>query len=78
MFLQLLSQASQFDTHHSFIVRYTAAEDLGLDMHTDDSEPWIHFNLSNQLEVCMKRLMPQAAFDMGQASQLRISLSMFA
>lgn len=37
----LWSQASQFDSHHSFIVRYTAAEDLGLDMHTDDSVTWI-------------------------------------
>lgn len=37
----LWSQASQFDSHHSFIVRYTAAEDLGLDMHTDDSATWI-------------------------------------
>ena len=25
------------DNHHSFSVRYTAGEDLGLDMHTDDS-----------------------------------------
>ena len=40
-------QASQFDSHHSFIVRYTATEDLGLDMHTDDSatghEGWVIF-----------------------------------
>eukprot|EP00434_Breviolum_minutum_P044244 symbB.v1.2.039499.t1/scaffold6608.1/size16736/1 len=36
-------EASQFDSHHSFIVRYTAAEDLGLDMHTDDSD--ITFNV---------------------------------
>lgn len=40
-FWMLWSQASQFDSHHSFIVRYTAAEDLGLDMHTDDSVTWI-------------------------------------
>ena len=32
-----MPEASQFDDHHSFIVRYTASEDLGLDMHTDDS-----------------------------------------
>ena len=38
-------QASQFDDHHSFIVRYQAEEDLGLDMHTDDSD--VTFN------VCM-------------------------
>ncbi|CAJ1398591.1 unnamed protein product [Effrenium voratum] len=36
-------EASQFDSHHSFIVRYTAAEDLGLDMHTDDSD--VTFNV---------------------------------
>ena len=28
--------ASQFDDHHSFLLRYRADEDLGLDMHTDD------------------------------------------
>lgn len=31
-------QASQFDDHHAFIVRYRANEDLGLDMHTDASD----------------------------------------
>ena len=40
-------EASQFDSHHSFIVRYTATEDLGLDMHTDDSatghDGWLIF-----------------------------------
>mmetsp|Transcript_21622 Transcript_21622/g.51091 ORF Transcript_21622/g.51091 Transcript_21622/m.51091 type:complete len:416 (+) Transcript_21622:112-1359(+) len=36
-------QASQFDDHHSFIVRYQAGEDLGLDMHTDDSD--VTFNV---------------------------------
>ena len=30
--------ASQFDDHHAFMVRYRANEDLGLDMHTDDSD----------------------------------------
>lgn len=35
--------ASQFDDHHSFIVRYQAGEDLGLDMHTDDSD--VTFNV---------------------------------
>lgn len=33
----------QFDDHHSFIVRYRANEDLGLDMHTDDSD--VTFNV---------------------------------
>merc|ERR1712039_170817 len=27
-----------FDGHHSFIVRYQTGEDLGLDMHIDDSD----------------------------------------
>ena len=31
------------DSHHSFSVRYTAGEDLGLDMHTDDSD--VTFNV---------------------------------
>merc|ERR1719487_954895 len=31
------------DDHHTFIVRYKEAEDLGLDMHTDDSD--ITFNI---------------------------------
>jgi|EP00550_Attheya_septentrionalis_P002180 hypothetical protein len=37
------SEGSQFDDHHSFIVRYRADEDLGLDMHTDDSD--VTFNV---------------------------------
>lgn len=36
-------EASQFDGHHSFMVRYRAGEDLGLDMHTDDSD--VTFNV---------------------------------
>eukprot|EP00930_Biecheleria_cincta_P034785 TRINITY_DN23992_c0_g2_i1.p1 TRINITY_DN23992_c0_g2~~TRINITY_DN23992_c0_g2_i1.p1 ORF type:complete len:386 (+),score=62.17 TRINITY_DN23992_c0_g2_i1:62-1159(+) len=36
-------EGSFFDTHHSFIVRYQAGEDLGLDMHTDDSD--VTFNV---------------------------------
>jgi len=34
---------SAWDGHHCFIVRYRAGEDLGLDMHTDDSD--VTFNL---------------------------------
>jgi len=34
---------SQFDSHHSFIVRYKSTEDVGLDMHTDDSD--VTFNV---------------------------------
>lgn len=32
-----------FDGHHTFIVRYAEGEDLGLDMHTDDSD--VTFNI---------------------------------
>lgn len=34
---------SAWDGHHCFIVRYRAGEDLGLDMHTDDSD--VTFNV---------------------------------
>jgi hypothetical protein len=34
---------SVWDGHHCFIVRYRAGEDLGLDMHTDDSD--VTFNI---------------------------------
>eukprot|EP00930_Biecheleria_cincta_P030496 TRINITY_DN21120_c0_g1_i1.p1 TRINITY_DN21120_c0_g1~~TRINITY_DN21120_c0_g1_i1.p1 ORF type:complete len:536 (-),score=110.86 TRINITY_DN21120_c0_g1_i1:143-1750(-) len=37
-----------WDGHHCFIVRYRAGEDLGLDMHTDDSD--VTFNLCLGLE----------------------------
>lgn len=36
-------EGSQFDAHHSFMVQYKEGEDLGLDMHTDDSD--VTFNL---------------------------------
>lgn len=36
-------QGEQFDDHHSFLVRYQADEDLGLDMHIDDSD--VTFNV---------------------------------
>jgi hypothetical protein len=36
-----------FDAHHSFMVQYRAGQDLGLDMHTDDSD--VTFN------VCLGR-----------------------
>ncbi len=41
-------EASQFDNHHSFIVRYLAGEDLGLDMHTDDSDVTFNVCLGEQ------------------------------
>jgi len=36
-------EGAHLDGHHSFTVRYTAGEDLGLDMHTDDSD--VTFNI---------------------------------
>ena len=40
-------EGSSFDNHHSFIVQYEKGADLGLDMHTDDSD--VTFN------VCLGR-----------------------
>mmetsp|Transcript_3728 Transcript_3728/g.11215 ORF Transcript_3728/g.11215 Transcript_3728/m.11215 type:complete len:328 (-) Transcript_3728:31-1014(-) len=37
------SHIAPFDGHHTFIVRYKEGEDLGLDMHTDDSD--VTFNI---------------------------------
>lgn len=39
---------SMWDSHHCFIVRYREGEDLGLDMHTDDSD--VTFNVCLGLE----------------------------
>eukprot|EP00545_Synedropsis_sp_CCMP1620_P014214 CAMPEP_0119015062 /NCGR_PEP_ID=MMETSP1176-20130426/10537_1 /TAXON_ID=265551 /ORGANISM="Synedropsis recta cf, Strain CCMP1620" /LENGTH=314 /DNA_ID=CAMNT_0006968323 /DNA_START=127 /DNA_END=1071 /DNA_ORIENTATION=- len=36
-------EGAKFDDHHSFIVKYQADEDLGLDMHVDDSD--VTFNV---------------------------------
>eukprot|EP00980_Cylindrotheca_fusiformis_P019943 scaffold7025_cov123-Cylindrotheca_fusiformis.AAC.2 len=36
-------EGKSFDDHHSFLVRYQADEDLGLDMHIDDSD--VTFNV---------------------------------
>eukprot|EP00756_Hemistasia_phaeocysticola_P005843 Hpha_TRINITY_DN13527_c0_g1::TRINITY_DN13527_c0_g1_i4::g.111345::m.111345 len=38
-----MAEGAHFDHHHSFIVRYKVGEDLGLDMHTDDSD--VTFNV---------------------------------
>ena len=45
--------AGGFDGHHSFMVQYRAGQDLGLDMHTDDSD--VTFN------VCLGRNFSGAA-----------------
>ena len=31
-------EGAAFDSHHSFMVQYRQGEDLGLDMHHDDSD----------------------------------------
>ena len=36
-------EATRFEAHHSFVVRYRSDEDPGLDMHTDDSD--VTFNV---------------------------------
>lgn len=41
---------NDWDGHHCFIVRYRAGEDLGLDMHTDDSEVTFNICLGIQFE----------------------------
>jgi len=46
---------SKFDSHHSFIVHYEPGKDLGLDMHTDDSD--ITFN------VCLGKEFQGAALN---------------
>lgn len=56
--------AGGFTDHHSFMVQYRAGEDLGLDMHTDDSD--VTFNLclgrnftGATLTICGDSRMPQ-------------------
>jgi len=49
------SITSKFDSHHSFIVHYEPGKDLGLDMHTDDSD--ITFN------VCLGKEFQGAALN---------------
>jgi len=55
---------SHFDQHHSFVVRYKFGEDLGLDMHTDDSEVTFNVCLGKDftgagLQFCGDRGTPQ-------------------
>lgn len=52
-----------FDGHHSFMVKYTAGEDLGLDMHTDDSDVTFNMCLGRNftgaaLTICGDSRMP--------------------
>jgi hypothetical protein len=48
---------SEFTNHHSFLVHYTAGADLGLDMHTDDSDVTFNCCLGQEftgakLQIC--------------------------
>ena len=52
-----------FDGHHSFMVQYKAGQDLGLDMHTDDSDVTFNVCLGRNftgatLTVCGDSRMP--------------------
>jgi len=47
----------EWDAHHSFVVRYRMGEDVGLDMHTDDSDVTFNVNLGREfvdgeLQMC--------------------------
>ena len=54
--LQIVSAAlypeegTSLDTHHTFLVQYKPGEDLGLDMHTDDSDVTFNICLGRQFE----------------------------
>lgn len=48
---QLFPEESQtVDDHHCFLVRYKKGEDLGLDMHEDDSEVTLNVCLGREFE----------------------------
>ena len=61
---------SHFDRHHSFVVRYKVGEDLGLDMHTDDSD--VTFNIC--LGKDFKGAGLQFCGDQGAATHRKASL----
>jgi len=53
-----------FDDHHSFMVKYKAGQDLGLDMHTDDSDVTFNICLGRNftgasLTICGDSRQPQ-------------------
>ncbi len=43
-------EGSAFHAHHSFMVEYKAGHDLGLDMHTDDSDVTLNVCLGREFE----------------------------
>ncbi|CAK0884189.1 unnamed protein product [Prorocentrum cordatum] len=45
-------EAACFDSHHTFIVRYRAEEDKGLDMHIDDSDVTFNICLGREFTGC--------------------------
>jgi hypothetical protein len=59
-----LQSKGGFHDHHSFMVQYKAGEDLGLDMHTDDSDVTFNICLGRNftgasLTICGDSRMPQ-------------------
>ena len=44
-------EGRHLDDHHSFVVSYRTGEDLGLDMHTDDSDVTLNVCLGEKFEV---------------------------
>ena len=44
------TQGKAFHAHHSFMVEYKAGHDLGLDMHTDDSDVTLNICLGREFE----------------------------
>uniref|UniRef100_A0A7S4FD79 Fe2OG dioxygenase domain-containing protein n=1 Tax=Chrysotila carterae TaxID=13221 RepID=A0A7S4FD79_CHRCT len=44
------AEGSAFDSHHSFMVKYRQDEDLGLDMHHDDSDVTLNVCLGKEFE----------------------------
>ena len=45
-----LQEGGQLDKHLTFIVQYKPDEDLGLDMHTDDSDVTFNICLGKEFE----------------------------
>lgn len=43
-------EGAQLDRHHSFVVQYSAGKDLGLDMHTDNSDVTFNVCLGREFE----------------------------
>lgn len=62
-------QGAAFHAHHSFMVEYKAGHDLGLDMHTDDSDVTLNVCLGRQFQGAGLTFCGQ----MGQADHRQFS-----